>query len=82
MDDREDVDQREPHRADPSFLSYPVDVSQEQLDHIGVLHWKVDPVGYEQEGLLQSIRDERGYDYEDIICVSPDKLPNYENKVT
>jgi cupin superfamily acireductone dioxygenase involved in methionine salvage len=29
----------------------------------------------------QVLREARGYDYEDIISVSPDKLPNYEEKL-
>lgn len=31
--------------------------------------------------LLQALRQERGYDYDDVITVSPDKLPNYEEKI-
>lgn len=38
-------------------------------------------MNYEEEGKLAQIRDERGYSYMDIITVSPDKLPNYEQKV-
>lgn len=30
---------------------------------------------------LQALRKERGYDYDDICTVSPDKLPNYEEKI-
>lgn len=31
--------------------------------------------------LVQALRQERGYDYDDVITVSPDKLPNYEEKI-
>jgi 1,2-dihydroxy-3-keto-5-methylthiopentene dioxygenase len=30
---------------------------------------------------LSQIRLERGYSYTDVICVSPDKLENYEMKI-
>jgi len=33
------------------------------------------------EVTLSSIRSERGYTYSDIITVSPETLPNYEQKV-
>lgn len=33
------------------------------------------------EATLSSIRSERGYTYSDIITVSPETLPNYEQKV-
>ena len=31
--------------------------------------------------MLDEIKKERGYSYTDIITVSPEKLPNYEQKV-
>lgn len=30
---------------------------------------------------LNKIQSERGYNYKDVITVSPEKLPNYEEKV-
>ena len=30
---------------------------------------------------LNTIRSERGYNYQDMVTVSPEKLPNYEEKV-
>ena len=39
-------------------------------------------MNYEAQGELSKIRNERGYDYMDIITVSPEKLPNYEQKVS
>ncbi len=36
---------------------------------------------YESDSKLRTIREERKYTYSDIITVSPDKLPNYEQKV-
>lgn len=42
---------------------------------------QLDALNYKQEGLLQKIRSERSYVNEDEITVSPDHLPNYEQKV-
>lgn len=30
---------------------------------------------------MERIKKERGYTYEDVIEISPEKLPNYEEKV-
>jgi 1,2-dihydroxy-3-keto-5-methylthiopentene dioxygenase len=48
---------------------------------LGVLHWVLDADAYETDPELEKIRKERGYDYEDIILVSPEKLENYEAKI-
>lgn len=36
---------------------------------------------YENSEQLETIRSERGYNYKDVITVSPEKLPNYHDKV-
>lgn len=36
---------------------------------------------YEEDGVLDQIKKDRGYNYEDVIEISPEKLPNYEEKV-
>ena len=36
---------------------------------------------YEEDGVLDKIKKDRGYSYEDVIEISPEKLPNYEEKV-
>lgn len=36
---------------------------------------------YEGDGMLDKIKKDRGYNYEDVIEISPEKLPNYEEKV-
>jgi len=74
MDDKEDVDQREPHKTDPL---QPVTV--EQLDELGVLSWE--GITGEDDPKLAEIRKERGYTYTDVITVSPEKLPGYEEKI-
>lgn len=75
MDDSED-DQRLPHRKEPNEP-----VSLEHLESLGVAHWKLDPQKGESDPELQRIRDEQGYTYADVVTVSPDKLPNYEEKL-
>ena len=42
----------------------------------------MDADNYEEEPVLEKIRSERGYNYSDVITVSPEKLPNYEEKVS
>ncbi|XP_024526210.1 1,2-dihydroxy-3-keto-5-methylthiopentene dioxygenase 1 [Selaginella moellendorffii] len=69
-------DQRLPHHLDP-----PQYVSEEHLSELGVLHWVMNADEYETDPQLKKLREERGYDYEDFITVSPDKLPNYEHKI-
>ncbi|XP_003386006.1 PREDICTED: 1,2-dihydroxy-3-keto-5-methylthiopentene dioxygenase-like [Amphimedon queenslandica] len=78
MDEDYETDQREPHRSP----NEPADVDMSLLADIGVLHWKLDTANYEGEGgTFDKLRKERGYNYSDIITVSPDKLPNYEQKI-
>lgn len=75
MDDS-DEDQRLPHKKSPNK---PVDL--EKLRDLGVLYWRLDADNYEKDPRLAAIRKERGYSYQDIITVSPDKLPGYEKKI-
>ena len=35
----------------------------------------------ENSPMVEKIRQERGYNYKDVITVSPEKLENYEAKV-
>jgi 1,2-dihydroxy-3-keto-5-methylthiopentene dioxygenase len=74
--DSSNEDQRLPHHLDP-----PKYVTYEELAKLGVLHWVLDADAYETDPELKKIRKERGYDYEDIILVSPEKLENYEAKI-
>jgi 1,2-dihydroxy-3-keto-5-methylthiopentene dioxygenase len=46
---------------------------------IGVLQWS--GIAGEECPRLAQIREERGYSYTDIVNVTPDKLPNYEDKI-
>ena len=42
---------------------------------------QIDADNYEKEGKLAKIRADRGYNYDDCITCTPEKLPNYEQKV-
>lgn len=75
MDDS-DADQRLEHRLQPNKP-----VSMDKLAALGVLHWKLDADKYETDSELKTIREDRGYTYQDIITVTPEKLPNYEAKI-
>ena len=46
------------------------EITQEDLNKIGVLHWKLDADNYEKEGLLDKIRSERNYNYTDFVSIS------------
>uniref|UniRef100_A0A7S1CHA0 Acireductone dioxygenase n=1 Tax=Bicosoecida sp. CB-2014 TaxID=1486930 RepID=A0A7S1CHA0_9STRA len=71
-----DEDQREPHQYEPNR---PVDL--ETLAELGVSYWHLNPAKHESDPELDAIREERGYSYTDIIEVSKDKLPGYEDKI-
>jgi ARD/ARD' family len=58
-----------------------VPASLATLRALGVLAWKLDADAFESDPQLEAIRKVRGYSYQDIITVSPEKLPNYEEKV-
>ncbi|CAG5866177.1 unnamed protein product [Menidia menidia] len=74
--DSSEEDQRKPHKLSP-----PRPVSPEQLQALGVFHWKLNADIYETDPELEQIRKSRGYSYMDIITIHKDKLPNYEDKL-
>ncbi|XP_056151746.1 acireductone dioxygenase [Lampris incognitus] len=74
--DNSDGDQRLPHRRDPNQP-----VSPEELQKLGVLHWKLNADIYETDPQLAQIRKDKGYSYMDIIDIHKDRLPNYEDKL-
>ncbi|KAL5493724.1 hypothetical protein EMCRGX_G014943 [Ephydatia muelleri] len=75
MDNAPD-DQRLPHRPEGA-----PDLSLELLASLGVLYWKIDVDRCDEEGLLAKIKKDRGYTYQDIVEVCPEKLPNYAQKI-
>ncbi|XP_068224363.1 acireductone dioxygenase [Palaemon carinicauda] len=76
MDESQDDQRLEHHRTPPKFLSL-----EEMAQDTGVLYWKLSPETCESDGSLDKIKSDRGYTYSDVICVSPEKLPNYETKL-
>jgi 1,2-dihydroxy-3-keto-5-methylthiopentene dioxygenase len=75
MDDSSE-DQRLPHRLNPN-----ASVSAKTLADLGVTQWVLNADKYENDPELEQIRNDRNYNYQDIITVSPDKLPDYEKKI-
>ncbi|CAM9422638.1 unnamed protein product [Ectocarpus sp. 4 AP-2014] len=76
MDQEKTADQRLPHRQSPN-----VACGTAELESLGVLHWELDADKHADDPALEKIRQDRGYSYQDIITVSPDKLANYEDKI-
>eukprot|EP00389_Voromonas_pontica_P002964 GDKH01004393.1.p1 GENE.GDKH01004393.1~~GDKH01004393.1.p1 ORF type:complete len:193 (+),score=48.20 GDKH01004393.1:90-668(+) len=66
--------QREPNQLNP-----PEAVSVEQLAALGVECWQLSGNADDKE--LAEICEEGGYDYNDVVTCSPDKLPCYEEKL-
>ncbi|VVB07190.1 unnamed protein product [Arabis nemorensis] len=75
MDDSNE-DQRLPHHRNPNEP-----VSLDYLSELGVLYWKLNPDNYENDSELGKIREERGYDYMDLLDLCPEKVSNYEEKL-
>ncbi|KAG9511277.1 1,2-dihydroxy-3-keto-5-methylthiopentene dioxygenase 1 [Fragariocoptes setiger] len=76
MDEDSMVDQRKPHR-----LSDEHDISLDYLRQLGVLYWKFKPSTFDRDPAFIEMKKSRGYTYQDIIEVSPEKLDNYEEKL-
>ena len=75
MDDS-DADQRLPHQQTPNA---PASVAA--IRALGVVSWRLDADDTENDPKLEAIRAVRGYNYQDVITVSPDRLPGYEAKI-
>lgn len=74
MDDDLVTDQRAPHRR-----ATDADVSFEYLQELGILAWS--GITSPEDATLQKIKADRGYTYNDVCTISPDKLPDYDNKI-
>ncbi|KAJ1654057.1 1,2-dihydroxy-3-keto-5-methylthiopentene dioxygenase [Dispira simplex] len=73
-DQAPEIDPREPHEFQPS-----VPVTQEELTQFGVLYWScLGPNGLKQ---MEAVAKERHYKNRDEITISPDRLPNFEEKI-
>ena len=42
---------------------------------------QVDSDTYDTNEMYKKLREDRGYSYSDMLTVSPEKLPNYDQKV-
>lgn len=76
MDESEEDQRSEHHRSPPEFVS--LDKLKEDT---GVLYWQVNAENHETNEELKKIKADRGYTYSDLIEISPEKLPNYEEKI-
>lgn len=74
--DNTDEDQRLPHQLHSDEF-----VSLEKLEKIGVEYRYFDPLTYSSDPTYDRLRLERGYSYQDLIEVSPEKLENYDAKL-
>jgi 1,2-dihydroxy-3-keto-5-methylthiopentene dioxygenase len=73
MDDDPGDQRTEHHRNPPKFLSL------EELYKIsGVEYFKLNVKTYSTDGVLDKIKKERGYTYEDETTCSKECLPNYD----
>jgi len=76
MDDDPSDQRTEHHWNPPKFID---------LDTLfkvsGVEYFKLDKDTYATDGVLDKIKKERGYTYEDEINCSKECLPNYEEKL-
>ncbi|KAF8067404.1 ADI1 [Scenedesmus sp. PABB004] len=75
MDDS-DADQRLPHRQEPNQPC-----SLAALRELGVLSWKLDADNYDSDPKLDAICKVRGYSYKEVLTISKEGLPGYEEKV-
>ncbi|XP_057547135.1 acireductone dioxygenase 1 [Amaranthus tricolor] len=74
--DETNEDPRLPHHRTPKEY-----VSLDTLSDIGVLYWKLDAKNYENDPELNKIREERGYNYFDLLDLCPEKVENCEQKL-
>jgi 1,2-dihydroxy-3-keto-5-methylthiopentene dioxygenase len=83
------ADQCAPNQQEPNIA-----VDAEGLRQLGISYWKMDADSYTyptkevpwdpqdaQDPKLKALRDDRGYNYADIITVHPDHLPDFDAKI-
>ncbi|XP_072939382.1 acireductone dioxygenase isoform X2 [Epargyreus clarus] len=77
MDEDTASDQRlEHHRNPPEYITV------EQLyKKTGVEYFNINVSTHTTDGVLDKIKKERGYTFEDEMCCSKDHLENYEEKI-
>ncbi|KAH8975383.1 hypothetical protein BDL97_01G154100 [Sphagnum fallax] len=63
-----------PHEYTPNRI-----VPVEHLKELGVLTWtQIETEDYQTNKFLNNIKDDRGYNYEEVLTVAPGKLNNFE----
>ncbi|XP_024372627.1 uncharacterized protein [Physcomitrium patens] len=69
-----DAPPSEPHQYSPNR-----DVSTDHLQKLGVLTWtQIETDQFENNRFLNKIKTVRGYNYEEVLTVAPEALPNFE----
>ncbi|XP_046911079.2 acireductone dioxygenase 1 [Dermatophagoides farinae] len=77
MNDNDNEDQRcERHLSPPLYVNL-----DELKEKTGVLYWQINADNYENDETYAQIRQERGYDYQDNLEISKEKLADYESKL-
>ncbi|CAH0405166.1 unnamed protein product [Chilo suppressalis] len=77
MDDDTTSDQRLEHHKNPQEFI----LLEELLMKTGVEYFNLNVDTYMSDGVLDQLKKERGYTYEDEIVCSKECLPNYEEKI-
>ncbi|KAG0553768.1 hypothetical protein M758_12G038000 [Ceratodon purpureus] len=76
VEDPEEKDPTLPHHFNPDQQ-----VPQEHLETLGVLVWtELQTKDYKKNQQFQQVKIERGYNYEEVVTVAPNRLANYEQK--
>ncbi|XP_063375492.1 acireductone dioxygenase [Cydia amplana] len=76
MDDDKNDQRAEHHRNPPQFVSL-----DELYKKTGVEYFSLNVDTHETDGVLDKIKKDRGYTYEDRMEASKATLPNYEEKL-
>lgn len=76
MDDEKNDQRLEHHRNPPEFVSL-----ENLFKKTGVEYFQLNVNSYSTDGVLDELKKERGYTYEDEIVCSKECLPNYEDKI-
>jgi 1,2-dihydroxy-3-keto-5-methylthiopentene dioxygenase len=74
--DGKDDDQRLPHQTSPIQ-----ELTLKHLDTLGILYWKLKTEDPLNDSELAGIRARRSYKNHDLLTISRDKLPDYDNKL-
>ncbi|KAJ7541159.1 hypothetical protein O6H91_10G048900 [Diphasiastrum complanatum] len=71
-----DEDQKLPHKHCPNRP-----VAAKHINELGVLNWKLDIKEWDTNPLLEEIKKDRGYNYSEILTLSPQDIEDFEEKV-